>query len=86
MVTNHKCKTTRIRRFQNKEVGVLWLLILLHEELILTNYPLLSTLIYQIPETYVHRIGRTGRAGNGGIAISFCSKDEHTYWKDIQNL
>jgi ATP-dependent RNA helicase RhlE len=39
-----------------------------------------------IPETYVHRIGRTGRAGNGGIAISFCSKDEHTYWKDIQNL
>jgi ATP-dependent RNA helicase RhlE len=47
--------------------------------------PLLSTLIYQIPETYVHRIGRTGRAGNGGIAISFCSKDEHTYWKDIQN-
>ncbi|HMI06177.1 MAG TPA: DEAD/DEAH box helicase, partial [Flavobacterium sp.] len=38
------------------------------------------------PETYVHRIGRTGRAGNGGIAISFCSKDEHPYWKDIQKL
>jgi ATP-dependent RNA helicase RhlE len=38
-----------------------------------------------IPETYVHRIGRTGRAGNGGVAISFCSKDEHGYWKDIQN-
>jgi ATP-dependent RNA helicase RhlE len=34
----------------------------------------------------VHRIGRTGRAGNGGIAISFCSKDEHAYWKDIQKL
>ena len=39
-----------------------------------------------IPETYVHRIGRTGRAGNGGIAISFCSKDEAPYWKDIQKL
>ena len=39
-----------------------------------------------IPETYVHRIGRTGRAGNEGIAISFCSKDEHQYWKDIQKL
>jgi ATP-dependent RNA helicase RhlE len=39
-----------------------------------------------IPETYVHRIGRTGRAGNGGISISFCSKDEETYWKDIQKL
>jgi ATP-dependent RNA helicase RhlE len=24
-------------------------------------------------------------AGNGGVAISFCSKDEHGYWKDIQN-
>ena len=39
-----------------------------------------------IAETYVHRIGRTGRAGNGGIAISFCSKDEEPYWKDIQKL
>ncbi len=39
-----------------------------------------------IPETYVHRIGRTGRAGNGGIAISFCGKDELPYWKDIQKL
>jgi ATP-dependent RNA helicase RhlE len=27
-----------------------------------------------IPETYVHRIGRTGRAGNGGVAISFVAK------------
>ena len=39
-----------------------------------------------IPETYVHRIGRTGRAGNGGISISFCGKDEEPYWKDIQKL
>jgi ATP-dependent RNA helicase RhlE len=39
-----------------------------------------------IPETYVHRIGRTGRAGNGGISISFCGKDEEVYWKDIQKL
>jgi superfamily II DNA/RNA helicase len=35
---------------------------------------LLSTLILNIPETYVHRIGRTGRAGNGGVAISFVAK------------
>ena len=39
-----------------------------------------------IPETYVHRIGRTGRAGNDGVAISFCGKDEVTYWKDIKKL
>lgn len=39
-----------------------------------------------IPETYVHRIGRTGRAGYEGIAISFCGKDEEGYWKDIIKL
>ncbi|MCL2695976.1 MAG: DEAD/DEAH box helicase [Clostridiales bacterium] len=38
------------------------------------------------PETYVHRIGRTGRAGLGGIAISFCNFDEKAYLKDIQKL
>lgn len=42
--------------------------------------------IPNIPETYVHRIGRTGRAGNEGLAISFCGKDELTYWKDIEKL
>lgn len=39
-----------------------------------------------IPESYVHRIGRTGRAGNTGLAISFCGKDEKTYWEDILKL
>ena len=38
------------------------------------------------PETYVHRIGRTGRAGLGGIAISFCDFDEKAYLKDIEKL
>lgn len=39
-----------------------------------------------IPETYVHRIGRTGRAGASGIAISFCDYEEKMYLKDIQKL
>ncbi len=39
-----------------------------------------------IPETYVHRIGRTGRAGLGGTAISFCEYEEKPYLKDIQKL
>jgi len=38
------------------------------------------------PETYVHRIGRTGRAGFSGIAMSFCDFDEKAYLKDIQKL
>ena len=39
-----------------------------------------------IPETYVHRIGRTGRAGASGIALSFCDQEEKDYLKDIQKL
>ncbi len=39
-----------------------------------------------IPETYVHRIGRTGRAGNNGIAIAFCAIEERTELKDIEKL
>lgn len=38
------------------------------------------------PETYVHRIGRTGRAGKNGIAFSFCDSEELKYLKDIQKL
>lgn len=39
-----------------------------------------------IPETYVHRIGRTGRAGLGGTAISFCDFDEKGQLNDIEKL
>ncbi len=39
-----------------------------------------------VPETYVHRIGRTARAGNTGAAYSFCSADEKNYVKTIQQL
>lgn len=39
-----------------------------------------------VPETYVHRIGRTGRAGREGIAYSFCDAEEVPYLKDIQKL
>jgi ATP-dependent RNA helicase RhlE len=44
---------------------------------------------YELPniaETYVHRIGRTGRAGAKGIAVSFCDLEEKAYLRDIQKL
>ncbi|WP_282050164.1 DEAD/DEAH box helicase [Maribacter aquivivus] len=44
---------------------------------------------YDLPnvsETYVHRIGRTGRANASGIAISFCDKEERAYLRDIEKL
>ena len=39
-----------------------------------------------IPETYVHRIGRTGRANASGVAISFCDLEERPYLRDIEKL
>jgi ATP-dependent RNA helicase RhlE len=39
-----------------------------------------------VPETYVHRIGRTGRAGANGIAFSFCDESEKPFLADIQKL
>ena len=44
---------------------------------------------YDLPdvaETYVHRIGRTGRAGNSGVALTFCAQEEHAMVNDIQKL
>jgi ATP-dependent RNA helicase RhlE len=44
---------------------------------------------FEIPyeaETYIHRIGRTGRAGNSGIAISFCDRDERSALRQINRL
>lgn len=38
----------------------------------------------EVPETYVHRIGRTGRAGAGGVALSFCDEEEKQNLKDIE--
>jgi ATP-dependent RNA helicase RhlE len=42
--------------------------------------------IPNVPETYVHRIGRTGRAGATGTAYSFCMPEEKSYLKDIEKL
>ncbi|MCI9845415.1 DEAD/DEAH box helicase [Flavobacterium pectinovorum] len=73
--------------FKNKEVGVLVATDIAARGIDIDQLPFVINFdLPNIPETYVHRIGRTGRAGNGGIAISFCGKDEHPYWKDIQKL
>ncbi len=39
-----------------------------------------------VPEQYVHRIGRTARAGRDGVAIAFCAEDERAYLKDIRRV
>lgn len=40
----------------------------------------------EVPETYIHRIGRTGRAGHSGTAFSFCATEEKAYLKSILKL
>ncbi len=73
--------------FKAKEVGVLVATDIAARGIDISQLPYVINFdLPNIPETYVHRIGRTGRAGNGGIAISFCSKDELQYWKDIKKL
>ncbi len=73
--------------FKKKEVGVLVATDIAARGIDIDQLPFVINFdLPNIPETYVHRIGRTGRAGNGGVAISFCSKDEDQYWKDIKKL
>lgn len=85
-----KSQSARVRvleAFKNKEVGVLVATDIAARGIDIEQLPYVINFdLPNIPETYVHRIGRTGRAGNGGMAISFCSKDEAPYWKDIQKL
>lgn len=85
-----KSQTARQRvldSFKNKEISVLVATDIAARGIDIESLPYVINFdLPNIPETYVHRIGRTGRAGNGGISISFCSKDEEPYWKDIQKL
>ena len=85
-----KSQTARQRvleSFKNKEVSVLVATDIAARGIDIESLPYVVNFdLPNIPETYVHRIGRTGRAGNNGISISFCGKDEEVYWKDILKL
>jgi ATP-dependent RNA helicase RhlE len=73
--------------FKNKEISVLVATDIAARGIDIESLPYVINFdIPNISETYVHRIGRTGRAGNTGLAISFCAKDEQPYWKDIEKL
>ena len=85
-----KSQNTRQRvleSFKNKEISVLVATDIAARGIDIESLPYVINFdLPNIPETYVHRIGRTGRAGNSGLAISFCGKDEKTYWQDIEKL
>ena len=85
-----KSQNTRQRlleEFKNKEIDVLVATDLASRGIDIDQLPFVINFdIPNISETYVHRIGRTGRAGNEGSAWSFVGKDEKTYWQDIEKL
>jgi ATP-dependent RNA helicase RhlE len=73
--------------FKNKEIDILVATDIAARGIDIEQLPFVINFdIPNISETYVHRIGRTGRAGNYGLAISFCGKDEKAYWQDIEKL
>ncbi len=76
-----------LEAFKAKEVGVLVATDIAARGIDIEQLPYVINFdLPNVPETYVHRIGRTGRAQQSGVAISFCGKDEHPYWKDIVKL
>lgn len=73
--------------FKNKKISVLVATDIAARGIDIESLPFVINFdLPNIPETYVHRIGRTGRAGNDGISISFCDREEEPYWKDIMKL
>ena len=85
-----KTQATRnkaIEDFKNKKANILIATDVAARGIDITNVDAIINFdISNVPETYVHRIGRTGRAGKSGIALSFCSPDENTYIKLIEAL
>lgn len=76
-----------LTNFKNKEIDVLVATDVASRGIDIDLLPyVINYELPNVPETFVHRIGRTGRAGNEGMAISFCSKDEKTYLQDIEKL
>lgn len=74
-----------LESFKNKEIDILIATDVAARGIDIEGLPLVINMdLPNIAETFVHRIGRTGRAGTSGLAISFCSKDEKTYLTDIE--
>lgn len=89
-IHGNKSQAARVKALEGFKAGTIKVLVATDiaargidvEELeLVINYDLPN-----IPETYVHRIGRTGRAQASGEAISFCSAEERSYLRDIQKL
>lgn len=76
-----------LNKFKNKEVNILIATDVAARGLDINNLDVVINFdMPNVAETYVHRIGRTARAGNTGVSYSFCSADEKSYVLNIQKL
>jgi len=76
-----------LKQFKNNEVNILIATDVAARGIDINNLDAVINFdLPNVPETYVHRIGRTGRAGQLGTAYSFCSADEKLYVSTIQKL
>ena len=76
-----------LRDFKSYKIAVLVATDIAARGLDISELPLVINFeLPNIPETYVHRIGRTGRAGQSGMAISFCDSTERPYLAEIERL
>lgn len=84
---SQNARQTALENFKNKKVRVLVATDIAARGIDIDQLShVLNFELPNVPETYVHRIGRTGRAGASGIALSFCSREERAYLKDIERL
>lgn len=84
---NQNDRQVALAQFKNKEVNILIATDVAARGIDIDNLDAVINFdLPNVPETYVHRIGRTARAGNLGMAYSFCSADEKPYVATIQQL
>ena len=84
---SQNARQTALENFKNKRVRVLVATDIAARGIDIDQLShVLNFELPNVPETYVHRIGRTGRAGASGTALSFCSNEERSYLRDIEKL
>ena len=84
---SQNARQTALKQFKDYKIPVLVATDIAARGIDINELPLVINFdLPNIPETYVHRIGRTGRAGQEGTALSFCDPSELPYLKDIEAL
>jgi len=89
-IHGNKSQSARVRALENFKAGRIRVLVATDIAARGIDVEGISHVInFELPnvsESYVHRIGRTARAGEGGFAISFCDREERAYLKEIEKL